>query len=100
MIGMNCATCQTAPKAKESFGCESPLQVPAVYFGDIEDEEWYNCPMRFITQSSYDFLNEYDAYKSGMAEPMKYGKQSAKYFEAVRTFDHYLSMFSNMKQGK
>lgn len=98
IIGMNCATCESAPYLKETFGCDTPTQNAATWLD--EGEEWFSCPVRFITASTMDFLREYDAYKDKFATAPVYGQMSAKFIEAKQVLDHYISKYTDQKQGK
>ena len=98
MIGFSCSKCRDAPYIKESLGCDGPTQTPAAWLD--EEEQWYNCPIKFINQSSLDFIEKYDAYKNKMATPPDYEKQSARFNMAIRFFESELSRFIEMKQGK
>jgi len=92
---LSCKNCEAAPYSKGQLGCEEPTQTPAYWFD--EDEEWWNCPLRFIPQGIYEFLEIYDSYKAGLSAPLEYDKQSAKFNMAVRAFNSYMVQFSEEK---
>jgi hypothetical protein len=98
LISFDCKKCLNAPYIKENLGCESPTQTPAAWLD--ENEEWFNCPIRFINKSTLDFIEKYDAYRNKMATPPDFDKQSARFNIAVKYFESELSRFIEMKQGK
>jgi hypothetical protein len=105
LIGMSCGGCrdtlqegETDGYVQKSFGCNEPLQVPATWFG--EEEQFFNCPMKFITSGCVDFLEKYDSYKKGFATPPDYEKQAAKFWEGVRSFESNMNKCMAMKKGE
>jgi hypothetical protein len=98
LIAFSCTQCELAPYTKDSLGCENTTQTPAAWLD--EDEEWHNCPIKFVSQSVIDFMEKYDSYKNKMATPPDFENQSAKFNSAVRIFESYLSKYNEMKQGK
>lgn len=64
------------------------------------DEDWYNCPLKFVNNSIYDFIMKYDSYKNGTATPPDFEMQSARFNQAVRFFDSKVSEFIEMKKGE
>lgn len=97
LISFSCGKCQAAPYIKDTLGCEEPTQTPAFWFE--KDEEWFNCPLKFITEEVLDFLNEYDSLKTNLARPKEYGEQSSKFYEAVRVLENNISKFVKEKEG-
>jgi hypothetical protein len=83
---------------RETLGCEQPTQVPATWLE--AEEEFYNCPIRFIPTCCYEFIEKYNAYKNKMATPPDYEKQSARFNQAVKVFENYLNQFIEEKQGR
>jgi len=109
LLGYSCDTCNEglteeqkqdpdASYIKVSRGCEKPTQMPSTIRLD-PDEEWYNCPLRFISQSVHDFLGKYDAYKKGLSTPPDYDDQAQKFIEAVNVFEYYIGKYVNAKKG-
>jgi len=64
-----------------------------------QDEEWYSCPLKFINQSCYDFLDKFDSYKNQMSTPPDFESQSYKFNTGVKAFEYYLNKYTSMKQG-
>ena len=95
LIAFSCEKCNDSPYIKDSLGCEKPLKDAATWIGP--DDEFYNCPIRFITDSTYDFIEKYDCRKFYTGN--QYEKESAKFLLAVRIFERYLSKFMEMKNG-
>ena len=48
----------------------------------------------------YEFLNRMDSYKSGLAAAPTYEKHSARFLQAVDTFEGYMLKFTVLKKGK
>jgi hypothetical protein len=78
-------------------GCETPVETPATWLGP--EEEFYNCPIRFITAGTYKMIEKMDSYAEGFSTPPDYDNQSARFLEGVRLFKHYLNHFIALKQG-
>ena len=45
-------------------------------------------------------IEKHDSYKSGLATPPDYERQSAKFLSGVRLFDHYVNYFTQLKKGE
>jgi hypothetical protein len=65
-----------------------------------EKEEWFSCPINFISEGCVSFLSKYDAYKNYFATPPDYEKQSAAFNEAVKYFESQILHFTEIKTGK
>lgn len=98
LISFSCDKCQSAPYIQETLGCETPIKTAATWLGP--DEEFYNCPIRFIMSNSYEFLEKYDSYHSGLSTPPDFERHSAKFLLAVKVFDSYVRNFTEMKRGE
>ena len=83
---------------QKSRGCNAPSEVGVKWFND-EDDFW-NCPIKFISQGVYEFLEKYDAYKSQLATPPDYEKQAAKFWEGVKALESYLVKFHKQQKGE
>lgn len=70
----------------ECSDCES------VYIPEL-DIEFDSCPMAFISQSVYSFLNRYDTYEKYPNSIQQYEKMNPRYFEAVRKYESYMAEF-------
>jgi len=107
LISFSCEVCEDAKqKGKEketqsyiqkSLGCFESLEIAANWLGDEDD--FFNCPRKFIMQSSYDFLEKYDLYKSNFATPCDYEKQSARFLIAKKIFENFVNAFIELKKG-
>ena len=87
---MNCAVCQGAPAAAVEWGCEKPTQV--VVWED-EDERFFNCPLRFITQAASEWYIEY-SYCKELGCGLPYGDQDARFVDAMREYcTHYARLY-------
>lgn len=96
MIAFDCSKCQ--PEDQEFLGCEKPTLEPAWYFS--KEEEWYNCPRKFVMDSTIDFIKEYDALKNNIAAPEKFNEQSAKFIEAIEVFEYWFITLKKLNEGK
>lgn len=98
LIGFFCDKCKEAPYIKDTLGCDSPLKVAATWLG--EEDEFFNCPIRFIMENTYELLDKMDSYKSGLSSPPCFEKQSAKFLLGMSVFNSYLAHFSALKRGE
>lgn len=98
LLAFSCSKCEEAPYIKEINGCEIPVETPATWLGP--EEEFYNCPMRFIMANTFDLIEMMDSYKSGYCVAPDYDRQSAKFMAAVKIYERYLNHFTEVKQGK
>jgi hypothetical protein len=60
------------------LGCETPTQV-AVW--ETEEYEFFNCPLRFVSNSVWEWCNEY-AYAKDLGTALPYNLQSNLFLEA------------------
>jgi hypothetical protein len=97
LLGFDCSVCQDAPYIKEARGCEKPLSVPMILME--ADEEWYNCPLQFVSVGVEEFVGKYNSYKAGLATPPDFDFQSAKFIEGVHFFDHWTKKYSEMTKN-
>ena len=97
MIAFSCDKCKEAPYIRDSLGCERPLVTAATWW---EEDEFYNCPIRFIMQSTYEVIEKIDSYKNGLSTPPDFERHSAKFLLAVKTFENHLSKFNAIKKGE
>jgi hypothetical protein len=95
---MNCESCKVSPELKEAFGCDKPTQDPSQWLD--EDGQWFNCPIKFVSDDSKEFIQEYDSYKDNGSMPLKYNEQSHKYLEAKRTYEFFEQKYREIKNGK
>ena len=87
---------------RESWGCEKPA--PAVVWEDPELGEFFNCPLKFISETVVDWYEEYSYNQDFGAAAPAFLKQSAKFVEAVRlyktAFGEYLEKAAKKKAAK
>jgi len=98
LLAFSCDKCAEAPYIKDTLGCEVPLKFAALWLSD--EDEFYNCPIKFIMQSSRELIEKMDSYKNGLSTPPEFEKQSAKFLLGVRVYEGYLSKFNAMKKGE
>jgi len=68
------------PGIKWLCGCEEPTQM-AVWEDD--DDEFYNCPLRFITDQTAEWYKEYAYYQDFPGAAPAYRQMPAKFLEAI-----------------
>jgi hypothetical protein len=83
-LGFDCQQCRNDPELKETWGCEKPKQVAV--WQDDEDNEFYNCPLRFVPQTVYDWFYEYEYYQLFQGSAPAFEKQAAKFYDAARVY--------------
>lgn len=93
MFSFDCNGCSEYDK--EQWGCEKAAEYP---IWSDEDGDFYNCLVRFITPSTYDFLSRYDAIKNGWAVGLPFDNTLNRFVEAVNIFEHHLAKFEAEKQ--
>ena len=71
------------------LGCEEPTQL-AVW--DDGEDEFFNCPIRFISDEIYFW---YDKYKHGTR--LEYEELNCRYSEAVNYYEYQLQRYKNAK---
>ena len=98
LISFSCDKCLDAPYIKDTLGCDGPTQAPARWLD--ENEEWFNCPIKFIKQDALDFLDKFDSYKNNISTPPDYENQAARFLEAVGYFNSCVNRYTEIKQGK
>jgi hypothetical protein len=98
LIGFSCEKCNEAPYIKDTLGCDKPMEIAATWLGP--DEEFYNCPIRFIMQNSCELLEKMDSYKTGLSTPPDFENHSAKFLLGVKVFDHYYRKLDALKKGE
>jgi len=82
---------------KEKLGCETPTQ-EAVW--EDEDDVFFNCPIRFITENVWAFIKKYDAIKNGICRPKEYEQTAARFIQAANFFEKEILRFTKAKEPK
>jgi hypothetical protein len=82
---------------KEQWGCEKPAQVP-IY--EDEQDAFYNCPWRFVSASTIDFLQRYNDLKNGIVAALPYNQTLNRFLEAVHYFDGEYEKARKMKDER
>jgi hypothetical protein len=62
-----------------------------------ENDDFYNCPFRFILDNTNDFLSRYDAIKQGWTLPLPYDKTLSRFIEASKYYEQQYSKFLEQK---
>ena len=88
--------CQTAPELRKDLGCEEPTQMPV---WEIEDYEFYSCPLSFVSPAVWEWYSEYLYMKEfGVAPTMD--RQSALFIEAWSTYTYWYGKLCRQKMDK
>lgn len=69
----DCSVCQTNPKMRRAWGCESKAAMSESARSEVEDGVKYvydRCLIRFIPSSVYKFIKIYDYYCKFTSAPM------------------------------
>ena len=88
---MAASKCQCDPDMKKMWGCEGSTQ-DAVWI-DVEDDEYFICPMRLLTNDIIDWYDAYTYYQEHSGSPT-YDLQSGKYIEAWKLYRYYLNHYT------
>lgn len=86
-----------AQSLRAQWGCEEPTQTP-VWVDEDEGEEYYNCPLRFISDAVVDWYGYHSYYQSYAGTAPKYEDMPARFLEAVGYYENQLRLFMEMKQ--
>jgi hypothetical protein len=92
--GMMSFDCGCTDYEKEQWGCEKPTEQP-IWSDDVDD--FYNCPFRFIASCTFDFIERYDAIKTGMCTGLPYDKTINRFLVAVKIYENYFNRFYDEK---
>jgi hypothetical protein len=65
----------------------------------LEDDydSFHNCPARFLAGCIDDFLDRYDAIKSGLARPLVFDEYPNRYLQYVKIFESEMSKALTIK---
>ena len=83
--------CQCDPSIKKMWGCEEPAQ-QAVWM-DIEENEYYSCPIKCIPDNIIDWFDEYAFYKE-FGGSLVYSKLPSKWLESRGLYNNYLNIYT------
>lgn len=77
-------------------GCDKPTQMTVWEF---DEERFYNCPMKFISDSVAEWYENY-SYDKEMGTAESYTDQSVRYIDARSYYMGRYSKYSQMKKPK
>jgi len=87
---------------RDAWGCENPA--PAAVWEGPELGEFFNCPLKFVSETVVDWYEEYSYYQDFAGAAPPFFKQSAKFIEAVKIYktahNEYLAKASRKKTHK
>jgi hypothetical protein len=107
IIGYSCSVCEEGltneqkndPNfhnyKKEVRGCDRPTQTPLELLET--DEEWYNCPIKFVSKAVNEFYDKMQSYQDGLSTPPDFDQQSYKFNDALKLYKYYLGIFLERK---
>jgi hypothetical protein len=87
---MGKSMCQCDPQVKELWGCEKPTQ--HVVWRDLDENEYYVCPIRCIPEEVINWYDEYKFYQE-FSGSLKYHEIPAKWIEAKNTYNSYVNRY-------
>jgi len=97
---MDCRACQSDPSLKKLWGCDEPTQ-DAVWATD--EEEFYNCPLRWISEQIIDWYEEYSYYTEFPGAAPIFGNMIPGWTEALQyykiQYKHFYDLI-NPSRGK
>jgi hypothetical protein len=90
----SCSDC--TPEQRIENGCEGGESV--IWFDPITEDEYYVCPIRFVTNNIIEWYNEYSYNMDFPGTARKYGEQSNKFIDAAHIYKrnlHELGIIAN-----
>jgi hypothetical protein len=93
LISFDCNECKKFPELRKQLSCDAPSQ-DAVW--EDGENEFFNCPVRFISQAVSDWYNEH-AYNDRYKSARMYEKQAETYIEALDYYDRCMGKFKAIK---
>jgi hypothetical protein len=98
---MDCRECSCDPTLKARWGCEEPTQY-AVWA--TEEDEFYSCPLLWVTQIISDWYEEYAYYQEFTGAAPDINTLTQSWLDAMHAYKSYSSEFielmhANKNQG-
>jgi hypothetical protein len=90
------AGCQCDPVLKEQWGCIEPA--PQVVWIDIDENEYFTCPLKCITENVTEWFQEYKFYKE-LGNTLRYHELPAKWLDALSIYSSYLSRYQEEQEA-
>lgn len=90
--------CQCDPALKAEWGCESPAQ--CAVWRDLEGNDYYVCPLRYIPQSVLGWYEEYAYCKEFGESPGLYHCIPSKWHESLHYYKHELDAYTEANKPK
>lgn len=92
---ITCSDCDESRKL--SLGCNDNLDRP-IY--NLDDNEFYCCPIRFITQQVYDWYDEYNYHQTFQGTAPGYNNNTKRYWDSVKLYKMYLNKYEELRDSK
>ena len=84
--GFQCSMC--TKEMKEKRNCSGEDREDPVYFHK-DVGEFYACPLTFISNSVYSFIDEYDWYEKYPASVPSYKDVNPRYWDSVKFYEKF-----------
>ena len=92
---ITCADCDESRKL--SLGCNDNTD-RVIY--NLDNEEFYCCPIRFITQQVYDWYDEYNYHQTFQGTAPNYNNNTKRYWDSVKLYKMYLGKYEELRDKK
>jgi hypothetical protein len=100
VLQASCADCDKEPAQREYWGCESADDGQVRWIEDLNEDEYYACPIRFIPQSVYEWYAEYSYYKQFPGAARPYERISNKFVEASNVYERAYNEYMVIVRGQ
>jgi hypothetical protein len=97
MFRFDCRACQHNPAYKKEWGCIKPVEEQAVWIDDETDQDFYSCPMLWVSQNITDWYSEYAYIRKHPHTAKEYKTINAKYAQASSVYESAYDFFHKLK---
>ena len=84
------------PSLQEQQGCEEPTQ--AAVWVDKEERFYFNCPLKFVPKSIWEWYDQYAYYLKFPGAAPRYWDQIPRFVEAIFEYENALKEYADMKK--
>ena len=89
-LAASCRDCQDDPEMKLTWGCDEPTQIAC--WVDNDEDEWYICPAKLITNDVIEWYREY-SYRKNMGAARDYYDCTEQELYMMETYERYLGIY-------